>query len=137
VPPRSAVTPPQPLPPHRRAQLKWSLTHCRVHLTEMLPRSCPLGSIAVVAATRPSCAPHGAAAACVPSGSNVVAAPTSPSCTPHGAHRRTLASGIRRCERVPRSTIASVSQISTVACLLPGSDATRAFQGWGRNCWRR
>jgi hypothetical protein len=74
---------------------------CRVHLKETLPRSCPLGSAAVAAATSPSCAPHGVAAACMPSGSDAAAAPTSPPCAPQGGHRCTLASGIRCRERVP------------------------------------
>jgi hypothetical protein len=67
-----------------------SRDRCHVHLRETLPRSCPPGSAAAVAATSPSCTPHGAAAACVPSGSDVAAAPTSPPCVPQGGHRRAL-----------------------------------------------
>jgi hypothetical protein len=52
-------------------------SRCRVHLREMLPCSCPPRS---AAATSPSCAPHGPAAACVPSGSDAATAPTLPSC---------------------------------------------------------
>jgi hypothetical protein len=58
---------------------------CCVHLRETLSRSSPTGSATAAAATSPSCAPHGAAAACVPSGSDAVAAPTSPSCAPQGS----------------------------------------------------
>jgi hypothetical protein len=121
----------QPLPPHRRAQLKG---RCRVHLRETLPRLCPPGFVAVAAATWPSCAPHGAAASCVPSGSDAAVSPTSPSCAPQGAHRRMLASGIRCRERVPRSTVASVSLRSAIARLLLGSATAHAFWVWGRNC---
>jgi hypothetical protein len=117
VPPRSAVAPPQPLPPHRRAHLKGSL-----------PRSCPAGSAIVAAAASLSCAPHEAAAACVPLGSDAAAAPTSPPCAPQGGHHRVLASGIRCCEHVP-----------WIRCrtLALGSAAARASRGWGRNCRRR
>jgi hypothetical protein len=91
----------------------------RVHLRETLSCSSPTGSAAAAAATSPSCAPHGAAAACVPSGSNAAAAPTLPSCAPQG------------------SAAASVSPRSVVARLLPGSAVARASQGWGHNCRRR
>jgi hypothetical protein len=117
MPPRSAVAPPQPLPRHRRAHLKGSL-----------PRASQGDAVALEphgirrrgrCHKSPSCALHGAAAACVPSGSDVAAAPTSPPCAPHG------------------SAAASVSPRSAVALLLPGSAVVRASQGWGRNCRRR
>jgi hypothetical protein len=100
-------------PPSRRQNrshvnvVRTSRGRCRVHLRETLSRSSPTGSATVAAATSPSCAPHGAVAACVPSGSDAAAAPTSPPSAPQG------------------SSAASVSPRSTVA---------RASQGWGRNC---
>jgi hypothetical protein len=105
-------------PPSRRRSrshvtvVRTSRGRCRVHLRETLSRSSPTGSAAATAATSPSCAPHGAAAACVPSGSDAPAAPTSPSCVPQG------------------SAAASVSPRSAVARLLPGSAVARA--SWGR-----
>jgi hypothetical protein len=89
----------------------------------MCPRDLPC--VAAAAPISPPCAPQGVAAtctsgrrcrgrchlavvrtsrattACVPSGSDAAAAPTSLPCAPQGGHRRTLASGIRRYERVP------------------------------------
>jgi hypothetical protein len=64
-----------------------------------------MGSAVAVAGTSPSCAPHGAAAACVPSGSDAAADPTSSPCAPQGSavasvsqirHRATDAGARRR-----------------------------------------
>jgi hypothetical protein len=108
-------------PPRHRSRshvtvVRTSRGRCRVHLRETLSRSSPTGSAAAAAATSSSCAPHGAAAACVPSGSDAAAAPTLPLCAPQG------------------SAAASVSPRSAVARLLLGSAVARASQGWGRNC---
>jgi hypothetical protein len=65
--------------------VRTSRGRCRVHLSETLSRSSPMGSAVAAADTSPSCAPHGAAAACVPSGSGATAAPTSPPCAPQGS----------------------------------------------------
>jgi hypothetical protein len=100
------------------AVVRTSRGRCRVHLRETLSPSSPTGSATAAAATSPSCAPHGAAAACVPLGSDVVAAPTSLPCAPQG------------------SAAASVPPRSTVARLLLGSAVARASKGWGRNCRR-
>jgi hypothetical protein len=119
----SLLTCPRDPPSRRRSRshvtvVRTSRGRCRVHLRETLSRSSPTGSTAAAAATSPSCAPHGAVAACVPSGSDVAAAPTSLSCAPQG------------------STAMSVSPRSTVARLLPGSIV--ACLSWmGRNCQRR
>jgi hypothetical protein len=114
----SLLTCPRDPPPRHRNRshvtvVRTSRGRCRVHLRETLSRSSPTGS---AAATSLSCAPHGAAAACVPLGSDAAAAPTSPLCAPQG------------------SAAASVSPRSAVARLLLGSAVARASQGWGRNC---
>jgi hypothetical protein len=92
---------------------------CRVHLREMLPRSCPPRSTFLAAATSPSCAPHGATATCVPSGSDATAAPISTSCASQGA----IAA------RWPRgSTAASVSPGSAVTSLYPDPSSCACSQ---------
>jgi hypothetical protein len=65
--PWSAVDPPHPLPPHLRSHLKGSLPRApQVDAVVLVP----LGSVAEVAATSPTCAPHGVATdvrtSCVP-----------------------------------------------------------------------
>jgi hypothetical protein len=117
----SLLTCPRDPPSCRRSRshvtaVRTSRGRYRVHLRETLSRLSPTGSAAAVAATSPSCAPHGAAAACVPSGSDAAATPTSPPCVPQG------------------SAATSVSPRSVVARLLPGSTVARASQRWGRNC---
>jgi hypothetical protein len=107
----SLLTCPRDPPSHRRSRshitaVRTSRGRCRVHLRETLSRSSPTGSTAAAAATSPSCAPHGAVAACVPSGSDAAAAPTSPPCAPQGSVAASLS---------PRSAAASVSPRSAVA----------------------
>jgi hypothetical protein len=86
----SLLTCPRDPPLRRRSRshvtaVRTSRGRCRVHLRETLSRSSPMGSAVATAGTSPSCAPHGAAAACVPSGSDAAAAPTSPPCAPQGS----------------------------------------------------
>jgi hypothetical protein len=54
-----------------------------------------------------------------------------------GPRRRARLKGAIAARWPQGSTTASVSPKSVVARLLPGSTATRASQGWGRNCRRR
>jgi hypothetical protein len=113
----SLLTCPRDPPSRRRSRshitvVRTSRGRCRVHLRETMSRSSPMGSAATAATTSPSCAPHGAAATCVPSGSDAAVAPTSPPCAPQG------------------SATASVSPRSVIARLLPGSTVARA--SWGR-----
>jgi hypothetical protein len=97
VPPRSTAAP--PLPPHRHAHPKGPLPRAPQRDVVALV---PPGFGAAVAATSPSCAPHGVAAACVPLGSDIATTPTSRSCAPQGGHHRALASGTRHRKRVPQ-----------------------------------
>jgi hypothetical protein len=71
----SLLTCPRDPPSRRRSRshvtaVRTSRGRCRVHLKETLSRSSPMGSAVAAAGTSPSCAPHGAAAACVSSGSD-------------------------------------------------------------------
>jgi hypothetical protein len=114
VPPRSVVTPPQPLPPHRRAHLKGSLLraaqgdvtrdpsprplppHRRAHLMGLhhvraLGIRCHSRShLTVVRTLRGRCCVHlrETFPGSCPLGSIVAAAATSLSCAPHGAAPR-------------------------------------------------
>jgi hypothetical protein len=120
----SSLTCPRDLSSRRRSPSHFVVVHasrgrCRARRRETLSRLCPLGSAAAAAATSPSCAPQGAAAARVPSVSDVATAPTSPSCVPHGG-------------------AATMPPRFVVARLLPESVATVwPLGGGGRNRRRR
>jgi hypothetical protein len=79
-----------------RGRYSVHLRESATNLREKLSRSSPTGSAAAAAATSPSCAPHGAAAACVPSRSDAAAAPTSPPCAPQGSAAASVSPQIRR-----------------------------------------